>query len=183
MALRTSSVRLRTSSFLLSDRKCSLTDATWMPRRWAISLFASPSLSCRRTWPASGPGSFRGRQNRSLAAARAPLLVSNQHRRCYCDRRIGSNQNSNHKCERKTAQHLAAKYKEIKLSELTAVLAERERLGSTAIGDGIAIPHGKLRGVTKIIGAFGRQRRRSHDGGDEKSSPNFPEPPAERSAV
>ena len=54
------------------------------------------------------------------------------------------------------AKALAAKYKEIKLSDLTAVLAERERLGSTAIGDGIAIPHGKLRGVTKIIGAFGR---------------------------
>ncbi|HVN64840.1 MAG TPA: PTS sugar transporter subunit IIA, partial [Candidatus Binataceae bacterium] len=37
-----------------------------------------------------------------------------------------------------------------------AVLAERERLGSTAIGDGIAIPHGKLRGPTTIVGAFGR---------------------------
>jgi nitrogen PTS system EIIA component len=56
------------------------------------------------------------------------------------------------------AQALAAKYKEIPLRHLTAVLAERERLGSTAIGDGIAIPHGKLRGVTKIIGAFGRHR-------------------------
>ena len=54
------------------------------------------------------------------------------------------------------AKALAAKYKEIKLGDLTAVLAERERLGSTAIGDGIAIPHGKLRGVTKIIGVFGR---------------------------
>src|SRR6266851_1061791 len=56
------------------------------------------------------------------------------------------------------AQALAAKYKEIPLRPLTAVLAERERLGSTAIGDGIAIPHGKLRGVTKIIGVFGRHR-------------------------
>ncbi len=56
------------------------------------------------------------------------------------------------------AQALAAKYKEIPLRPLTAVLAERERLGSTAIGDGIAIPHGKLRGVSKIIGAFGRHR-------------------------
>ena len=54
------------------------------------------------------------------------------------------------------AKALAANYKEIKLADLTAVLAERERLGSTAIGDGIAIPHGKLRGVTKIIGVFGR---------------------------
>jgi len=54
------------------------------------------------------------------------------------------------------AKALTSKYKEISLAELTAVLAERERLGSTAIGDGIAIPHGKLRGVAKIIGAFGR---------------------------
>jgi PTS system nitrogen regulatory IIA component len=51
---------------------------------------------------------------------------------------------------------LTAKYKEISPAEMNAVLAERERLGSTAIGDGIAIPHGKLRGVKKIIGAFGR---------------------------
>jgi nitrogen PTS system EIIA component len=57
------------------------------------------------------------------------------------------------------AKAMAAAYPEIKLSDLTAVLAERERLGSTAIGDGIAIPHGKLRGVTKIIGAFGRHQR------------------------
>jgi nitrogen PTS system EIIA component len=56
------------------------------------------------------------------------------------------------------AKSMAAKYAEIKLNELIAVLAERERLGSTAIGDGIAIPHGKLRGVTKIIGAFGRHQ-------------------------
>jgi PTS system nitrogen regulatory IIA component len=54
------------------------------------------------------------------------------------------------------AKALTSKYKEISLPELNAVLAERERLGSTAIGDGIAIPHGKLRGVKTIIGAFGR---------------------------
>src|SRR5271167_4575626 len=39
---------------------------------------------------------------------------------------------------------------------MSSVLAERERLGSTAIGDGIAIPHGKLPSVTRILGAFGR---------------------------
>jgi len=43
--------------------------------------------------------------------------------------------------------------------ELTAVLSERERLGSTAIGDGIAIPHGKIRGVKQIVGAFGRKHK------------------------
>jgi PTS system nitrogen regulatory IIA component len=59
---------------------------------------------------------------------------------------------------RELAAALAVKCPEINLDELTAVLSERERLGSTAIGDGIAIPHGKLRGVTKIVGAFGRHR-------------------------
>lgn len=57
---------------------------------------------------------------------------------------------------RELAGCLAAKFKEMSLSDLAAVLAERERLGSTAIGDGIAIPHGKIRGATKIVGAFGR---------------------------
>ncbi|HWK46230.1 MAG TPA: PTS IIA-like nitrogen regulatory protein PtsN [Stellaceae bacterium] len=34
------------------------------------------------------------------------------------------------------------------------VLAERERLGTTGVGAGIAIPHGKLPGVTKMTGLF-----------------------------
>ncbi|HYB90046.1 MAG TPA: PTS sugar transporter subunit IIA [Candidatus Binataceae bacterium] len=57
---------------------------------------------------------------------------------------------------RELASGLVSKNPQLGLDELTAVLSERERLGSTAIGDGIAIPHGKLRGVTKILGAFGR---------------------------
>ncbi|MGO9607521.1 MAG: PTS sugar transporter subunit IIA [Candidatus Binataceae bacterium] len=69
------------------------------------------------------------------------------------------NGNSKEEVLRELAQGFAAKYPEIKLDELAAVLSERERLGSTAIGDGIAIPHGKLRGVTKILGAFGRHRK------------------------
>src|SRR4029077_11756031 len=51
---------------------------------------------------------------------------------------------------------LTEQHPEIPSEELAAVLAERERLGSTAIGDGIAIPHGKLSSVTKILGTFGR---------------------------
>jgi PTS system nitrogen regulatory IIA component len=54
------------------------------------------------------------------------------------------------------AARLSAAHPEIPNDELTAVLAERERLGSTAIGDGIAIPHGKLPSVTRILGTFGR---------------------------
>lgn len=58
---------------------------------------------------------------------------------------------------RELAGCLAAKFTDIDVNALAAVLAERERLGSTAIGDGIAIPHGKIRGATKIVGAFGRK--------------------------
>ena len=57
---------------------------------------------------------------------------------------------------RELAGCLTRKYTDLSLDKLAAVLAERERLGSTAIGDAIAIPHGKLRGVKKILGVFGR---------------------------
>ena len=36
------------------------------------------------------------------------------------------------------------------------VLLERERLGSTGIGCGIAVPHGKLLGLEKLYGCFAR---------------------------
>jgi len=38
------------------------------------------------------------------------------------------------------------------------VLHERERLGSTGIGDGVAIPHGKLKNVDQLLLSFGRSR-------------------------
>ncbi|MFZ2447027.1 MAG: PTS sugar transporter subunit IIA [Syntrophobacteraceae bacterium] len=39
---------------------------------------------------------------------------------------------------------------------LMKVLLERERLGSTGIGDGIAIPHGKLKDMDELVLSFGR---------------------------
>jgi PTS system nitrogen regulatory IIA component len=33
-------------------------------------------------------------------------------------------------------------------------LLERERLGSTGIGQGVALPHGRLKGLKKVVGAF-----------------------------
>lgn len=38
------------------------------------------------------------------------------------------------------------------------VLQEREKLGSTGIGEGIAIPHGKLKELTEVVAVFGRSR-------------------------
>jgi PTS system nitrogen regulatory IIA component len=59
---------------------------------------------------------------------------------------------------RELADRLAAQHSELRADNLTNILMERERLGSTAIGDGISIPHGKSRGVSKILGVFGRHR-------------------------
>jgi PTS system nitrogen regulatory IIA component len=39
---------------------------------------------------------------------------------------------------------------------LMKVLLERERLGSTGIGEGVAIPHGKLRDIDDLVLSFGR---------------------------
>lgn len=44
-------------------------------------------------------------------------------------------------------------------SSLVKVLLERERLGSTGIGDGVAIPHGKFHGIKTPIVSFGRSRK------------------------
>ena len=43
--------------------------------------------------------------------------------------------------------------------QLVRALAEREELGSTGIGDGVAIPHGKLKDVKVMMAAFGRSSR------------------------
>ena len=39
------------------------------------------------------------------------------------------------------------------------VLLERERLGTTGVGDGVAIPHGKLPNLKKLVGVFARLER------------------------
>lgn len=38
-------------------------------------------------------------------------------------------------------------------------LLQRERLGSTGVGGGIAIPHGKLPGLERLVGLFARLER------------------------
>ena len=43
--------------------------------------------------------------------------------------------------------------------DLVKVLMERERLGSTGIGGGIGIPHGKLKGLESLIVGFGLSRK------------------------
>jgi len=53
---------------------------------------------------------------------------------------------------------------------LYEVLLEREKLGSTGIGSGVAIPHGKVPNLERIVAAFGR----SHAGIDFDSQDGEP---------
>ncbi|MCB1385156.1 MAG: PTS IIA-like nitrogen regulatory protein PtsN [Nitratireductor sp.] len=58
-------------------------------------------------------------------------------------------------CKKSLLQELAAKASKktgIAAETIFATLLEREKLGSTGIGNGIAIPHGKIAGLPKIIG-------------------------------
>ena len=54
------------------------------------------------------------------------------------------------------ASHMAAHQPGVDAESLRKVLEERELLASTAIGDGIAIPHGKMDAVGQLVGALGR---------------------------
>ena len=47
----------------------------------------------------------------------------------------------------------------INKEEIVRVLMERERLGSTGIGAGIGIPHGKMRDIKSLIVSFGLSRQ------------------------
>ncbi|HEY0626086.1 MAG TPA: PTS sugar transporter subunit IIA [Allosphingosinicella sp.] len=40
--------------------------------------------------------------------------------------------------------------------EIAAALGDRERLGSTGFGLGVAIPHGKVEGLDRVVGYFAR---------------------------
>src|SRR5512135_569078 len=54
------------------------------------------------------------------------------------------------------AADLFAQTRALKASDIFTSLFERERLGSTALGYGIAIPHGRIKGLKDACGAFYR---------------------------
>lgn len=51
---------------------------------------------------------------------------------------------------------LAAKRTGLSEREVFDTLLQRERLGSTGVGNGIAIPHGKIVGLPHVVGLFAR---------------------------
>ena len=52
--------------------------------------------------------------------------------------------------------HAAAQRTGVPERQIFDVLLERERLGTTGVGRGVAIPHGKLPGLDRIYGVFAR---------------------------
>ena len=54
--------------------------------------------------------------------------------------------------------HLAACHPEIDGDHLVDVLRERERQMTTALGDGVAIPHARLARLDRTVAAFARSR-------------------------
>jgi PTS system nitrogen regulatory IIA component len=53
---------------------------------------------------------------------------------------------------------IARSFPSLATQKLTDTLLEREKLGSTGIGEGVAIPHGKLPGIPGLIAAFARSK-------------------------
>ena len=64
--------------------------------------------------------------------------------------------------KKQALQEIAAKAAELTGQSDRAVLEillQREKLGSTAVGNGVAIPHGKLQKLTQVFGLFARLDR------------------------
>ncbi|HEX9455271.1 MAG TPA: PTS sugar transporter subunit IIA [Candidatus Binatia bacterium] len=57
------------------------------------------------------------------------------------------------------AEWVAVSYPGLERQKVLDVLLERERISTTAIGEGVAIPHGKLPGVERVLGVFARSPR------------------------
>jgi nitrogen PTS system EIIA component len=60
---------------------------------------------------------------------------------------------------REICETLARAYPLLSAPRLTETLLEREKLGSTGVGEGVAIPHGKLSSLPGLLAAFGRSQK------------------------
>lgn len=54
------------------------------------------------------------------------------------------------------ADWMASRDQSMDGQSLLATLREREKVSTTAIGEGVAIPHGKMPGVKRVAGVFAR---------------------------
>lgn len=68
------------------------------------------------------------------------------------------------------SSNLSSYIEEVSREDVLTSILEREKLGSTGIGYGVAIPHGKVEGISKVYISFGR----STDGVDFDSIDDKP---------
>jgi PTS system nitrogen regulatory IIA component len=64
--------------------------------------------------------------------------------------------------KKQAIQELSAKAAELTgrdAREIFETLLQRERLGSTGVGNGVAIPHGKMPKLDKLVGLFARMAK------------------------
>lgn len=54
------------------------------------------------------------------------------------------------------AGRLVSYHRQLDKQKVLKVLLEREKISTTAIGEGVAIPHGKLANVERVLGVFAR---------------------------
>jgi PTS system nitrogen regulatory IIA component len=59
---------------------------------------------------------------------------------------------------RELAEAMSAAVPGLAAKDLLDLLLEREKLGTTAMGDGIAIPHARLESLDRLLASFGRCR-------------------------
>ena len=59
---------------------------------------------------------------------------------------------------RELADALAVQIEGLDGASLLDMLLEREKLGTTAMGDGIAIPHARVESLERVLASFGRSR-------------------------
>lgn len=57
---------------------------------------------------------------------------------------------------REMAEWVASQNRSMDAQRLFEILLEREKISSTAIGEGVAIPHGKMPGIQGVYGLFAR---------------------------
>jgi PTS system nitrogen regulatory IIA component len=81
---------------------------------------------------------------------------------------VGHTFTSKKKALEELAQLLGRGLDGVSTTDVLSSLAAREKLGSTGLGHGVAIPHGRLAGVAGSVGAFMRLKHpldyEAHDG-------------------
>lgn len=81
---------------------------------------------------------------------------------------VGQTVTSKKRALEEVARLLALGAPSVSQADILASLASREKLGSTGLGHGVAIPHGRMSGVTSSVGAFLRLKHpveyEAHDG-------------------